>query len=118
MEAQQTTLKNMQKCNSWKEQFESPTCFDRPKKAKFRQPSNDAESRPINRRAVCGGILPIRDSLLPLASDVTGKERNQETALMPNVGVVFTVGGPLVYGEGGRRSVSLNEIDFRQAFAA
>jgi hypothetical protein len=108
----------MQECNFWKEQFETPSCLERPKKAKFRQPSSDGESRQISRRVICGGISPIIDNLLPLALDVTGKERNQESALMPNVGVVFTVGGPLVYGERGRRSVSLNERDFRHAFAA
>ena len=39
---------------------------------------------------------------------MTRKEQNQETALIPNVGVVFTVGGPLVYEEGGQ-SVSMSE---------
>ena len=38
---------------------------------------------------------------------MTRKEQNQETALIPNVGVVFTVGGPLVYEEGGQ-SVSMS----------
>jgi hypothetical protein len=84
--------------------------------AKSRQPSSDAESRQISRRVICGGISSIINNLLPLASDVTGKERNQETGLTPNVEVVFTVGGPLVYGERGRRSVSINERDFSHAF--
>ena len=38
---------------------------------------------------------------------MTRKEQNQKTALIPNVGVVFTVGGPLVYEEGGQ-SVSMS----------
>jgi hypothetical protein len=107
----------MQECNIWKELFESPHRLDRSKKAQPARPSSDAESRQISRRVICGGILPIRDILLPLASNVTGTKQNQETALMPNVGLVFTVGGPLVYGEHGRPSVFINESDFSHAFA-
>ena len=39
---------------------------------------------------------------------MTRKEQNQKTALIPNVRVVFTVSGPLVYEEGGQ-SVSMSE---------
>ena len=43
-----------------------------------------------------------------MALGVTRKEQNQKTALIPNVRVVFTVSGPLVYEEGGQ-SVSMSE---------
>ena len=68
--------------------------------------SSDAESRQI-RCGACRGISPLADRLLPIAVGMTRKEQNQETALIPNVGVVFTVGGPLVYEEGGQ-SVSMS----------
>jgi hypothetical protein len=42
--------------------------------------------------------------------------KKHNTAVMPNVGVVFTVGGPLVYEERGRRSVSIDERGFGHAF--
>jgi hypothetical protein len=109
-------MKNMQVCKIGKEQFESPRRLGRPQKAQSARPSSDAESRQSPRRVVCGGISPIIDNLLPWASDVTGNEQNQEAALMPNVGLVFTVGGPLVYESAERRSISINEVDFGHAF--
>ena len=105
-QAQQKDIENMQKRKLWKEQFGSPARREWPQGANSGQAS-DAESRQI-RCGPCRGISPLVDSLLPIALGMTRKEQNQETALIPNVGVVFTVGGPLVYEEGGQ-SVSMSE---------
>jgi hypothetical protein len=99
-QTQQNDIENMQERKLWKEQFGSAARRDWPQGANSGQVFCDAESRQIR----CGarrGISPLFDSLLPIAVGVTRNESKQETALMPNVGVVFTVGGPLVYEEGG-----------------
>ena len=68
-------------------------------------------SRDADRGRFAAGLAvasrPV-DSLLPIALGMTREGADQETALIPNVGVVFTVGGPLVYEEGGQ-SVSMSE---------
>ena len=97
----------MQKRKVWKEQFGSPGRREWPQGANSGQASSDAESRQI-RCGPCRGISLLVDSLLPIALGVTRKEQNQKTALIPNVRVVFTVSGPLVYEEGGQ-SVSMSE---------
>ena len=110
-----TTSKNMQERKLWKEQFESPSRRDRSQGAKSRQPFSDAKSSQISRCGACG-ISPTLDNLRPLALDIARNEQNQETALMPNLGVVFTVGGPLVYEERGR-SVFMSEREFGHTLA-
>jgi hypothetical protein len=114
LQAQQNDIENMQKRELWKEQFASPARGNRLHGSNSQQASSDAESRQI-RCGACRGISPLFDSLLPIALGVTRKKRDQTTALMPNVGVVFTVGGPLVYEEGGQ-SVSMSEGTFGHAF--
>jgi hypothetical protein len=116
LQAQQNDIGNMQKRELWKEQFASPARGNWLHGSSSQQASSDAESRQI-RCGACRGISPLFDSLLPSALGVTRKKRDQRTALMPNVGVVFTVGGPLVYEEGGG-SVSMSEGAFGQALIA
>ena len=105
-QAQQKDIESMQKRKLWKEQFGSAARREWPQGANSGQASN-GESLQICCGA-CRGISPLVDSLLRVALGMTRKEQNQETALIPNVGVVFTVGGPLVYKEGGQ-SVSMSE---------
>jgi hypothetical protein len=110
VQAQQDDIVNMQKLKLGNSNLE----VLRPQSVKSRQPSSDAESPQIPRSGDCSGISPTSDNLLPVALDVTRKEQNEGTALLPKIAVVFTVSGPLVYQERGR-SVSIREAGFGHA---
>ena len=90
-QAQQNDIENMQKHKVGNSNLEVLW----PHEAKSRQPFSDAESSRISCSVACSGISPTSDNLFPVALDLTRKEQNEW--LLPNVAVVFTVGGPLVY---------------------
>ena len=106
-QAQQKDIENMQKRKLWKRNnLEVRPVGNGRKERTLGKPVIPNRGRFAAGLAVASRPLLIASCLSHLG--MTRKEQNQETALIPNIGVVFTVGGPLVYEEGGQ-SVSMSE---------